>query len=88
MNARPQHSSLSKRSRSLWPLALGLAGHPLPGISPEHMQLARELTDGSGAQETSEVTRGSLPARILDSLLQGLHTAGRAHAQARGLMLY
>lgn len=88
MNARPKNGSLPKHSRSLWPLALGLAGHPLPGLSPEHMQLAREITDGNGVQDPREATRGSRVARIIDALLQGLNKAGEAHAQARGLMLH
>lgn len=76
------------RSRSSWPLALGLSGQPTPWMTPEHMQLARELTDGTKAmQDSRETVRGSLGQRLLETFLQGLTTAGQAHAAARGLML-
>lgn len=81
-------SASPKRSRSTWPLALGLSGHPTPWITPEHMQLARELTDGTATQQNDrETARGSWMERLLETFLKGLSTAGQAHAAARGLML-
>jgi len=82
-------SASPKRSRSTWPLALGFSGHPMPRITPEHMHLARELTDGTDTSNDGRATaRGTLAQRLLEAFLRGLEAAGRAHATARGQMLH
>lgn len=90
MNSRPTNVSFSaNRSRSLWPLALGFAGHPVHGLTPEHMQLARELTEDGGLKTNDrEAARGPLMHRLFERVLQGLEAAGKAHAATRGLMLH
>lgn len=76
------------RPRSLWPMAFWLWVQPLTAITPEHMHVARAMTEGDGdEQNVRGATRGSLAKPTVQALLQGLETAGRAHAATRGLLL-